>query len=424
MRHGWSMGLVLLLVSCSSHDAAGGGKGGGADGAPACVDGDARCGTKCSALEPCASGLHCASSGVCEKACVFDDLSAPNTCSSLERCTATGECAPIGMPSGSPLFDGGSWLDGSLTGPSDTTCADTVVRTNRVIPTVMLIVDQSGSMDDDFGDGGTRWNVLRDFLLQQPDGLIDDLQSQVSFGLAMYSARSLPDSPLPDGECPIVTTIPPALDNFDAIAAAYRANEPIDDTPTGDSIEKILQDLNIGVDPDAMQSPLVFVLATDGEPDRCEELDPQTDTAKDEAIAAVQHAFTLGVRTFVISVGNEVGADHQQAIANAGLGRGPGDPDAEYWVAGDDQSLRDALRQIVGAQVGCDVKLQGKVTGGNACAGHVLLNGTPLQCDDPDGWELVDPEHIRLRGAACDQLKQSDDLLLDVKFPCNVTIVI
>jgi len=338
--------------------------------------------------------------------------------------SVTGSGGSGGIKTDNPLgFDAGAWLDGSLVGPGGNACVDTVVRVTRVMPTVILIVDQSGSMDQDFGGDGSRWNVLRDFLLEQPDGLIDDLQSQVSFGLAMYSARS-DDNGQPDGECPLVTTVAPALDNFAAIEAAYRAAEPIDDTPTGDSIEKILADLNLGTDPDAMVSPTVFVLATDGEPDRCEELDPQTDAAKDEAIAAVQHAFTLGVRTFVISVGNEVGADHQQAIANAGLGRTPGDPDAEYWVAGDDQSLRDALRQVVGSQLGCEVALEGEVKGGDACSGRVVLNGTTLECGDADGWELVDPSHIKLLGSACDDLKASDDLVLEVKFPCQVTIVI
>jgi hypothetical protein len=338
--------------------------------------------------------------------------------------SSSGSGTGGGFQTDNPLgFDAGGFLDGSLVGPGDTACVDTVVRATRVIPTVILIIDQSGSMTEDFGGDGTRWNVLRDFLLESPDGLIDDLQSQVSFGLAMYSARS-DDMGQPDGECPLVTTIAPMLENFTAIETAYRAAEPLDDTPTGDSIEKILSDLDLGTDPDAMVTPTVFVLATDGEPDRCEELDPQTDVAKDEAIAAVGHAFTLGVRTFVISVGNEIGADHQQAIANAGLGRGPADAAAEYWVAGDDQSLRDALRQVVGSQLGCEVELQGQVEGGDACSGRVVLNGTKLECGDPDGWELTDPSHIKLLGSACDELKASDELVLEVKFPCQVTIVI
>src|SRR4029077_2755913 len=64
-------------------------------------------------------------------------------------------------------------LDASGTTPSSTsTCADVEVRADRVIPTVILVIDQSGSMNDPFGSAGTRWNVLRDFLLKDPNGLI------------------------------------------------------------------------------------------------------------------------------------------------------------------------------------------------------------------------------------------------------------
>jgi hypothetical protein len=76
----------------------------------------------------------------------------------------------------------------------------------------------------------------------------------------------------------------------------------------------------------------------------------------------------------------------------------------------------------VGGQLGCEIQLSGKVSG-NACLGKVMLNGDPLECDDKNGWELVDEQHIRLLGDACDELKASDDVYLDVSFPCDVPVV-
>jgi hypothetical protein len=299
-------------------------------------------------------------------------------------------------------------------------CADVELQADRVIPTVILVIDQSGSMNDQFGNAGSRWNVLRDFLLLDPGGLISDLQSQVRFGLAMYSAKS-DDNGHPVGECPLVSSIAPALDNYASIAQAYRAAEPIDDTPTGDAIDKIVDGLGLNM-PDHVGST-ALILATDGEPDRCEELDPQTPSAQQESIAAVTRAYSMGVRTFIISVGNEVGKQHQQDVANAGVGHKPGDPDAMYWEAGDDKTLRDALVQIVGSQLSCEIALNGSVEGGDACRGKVLFNSQPLICNDKDGWELVDPKHIALKGAACDRFKSADLFDLHVAFPCDVAIV-
>jgi hypothetical protein len=401
--------MALLCVwaataACSGDDDEGG----------ACVSGSEFCGDMCDANRACPFGLYCSEDAVCVQDCDVD-----HPCRGGGRCALNGRCSG---GSSVPGTDGGSMGSGGSRpgGPRPGACADTVVQTTRTTPTVMLIIDQSSSMEEDF-DNGSRWNVLRDFLLGQPSGLIADLQAQVNFGLAMYSARS-DDMGLPAAgeQCPIVTTVAPAPNNYAAIEQAYRAAEPIDDTPTGDSIDAVLGDLGIS-DPDDQATPMVFVLATDGEPDRCEELDPQNGQA--EAIAAVTRAYSYGIRTFVISVGSELGEMHQQDIANAGLGRMPGDPDAEYWVAGNDQSLRAALTSIVGGQLGCEITLNGRVQSGDPCLGMVALNGRQLECGDANGWELVDPEHIRLLGGACDELKTNDDVFLDVSFPCDVMIV-
>jgi hypothetical protein len=300
-------------------------------------------------------------------------------------------------------------------------CPDARVRASRVTPTVMLLVDQSSSMNDPFGGDGTRWNVLRDFLLEQPNGLISDLQSQVRFGFALYSAVSGGMDPEPIGECPMITSVQPAIDNYDAIAAIYSPADVIEDTPTGDSIDAVIDSLDLSNNPDVQKDPVVLILATDGEPDRCEELDPQN--GQEEAIAAATRAFSMGVRTFIISVGDEVSDEHQQDMANAGLGRGPTDDNAEYWEVGDDASLREALMEIVSAQLGCEVQLNGMVASGDACEGTVVLNDQPLECDDPNGWELSTPRTIRLLGSACDTLKSDPDVFLDVTFPCSVGVV-
>lgn len=410
---GWAIACALFVAVSGCGD--------DAELSP-CVDGDLGCGRACGAeTPPCTAGLFCSTEGLCSKEC---GQLPGHACPHDSMCTLEGRCIPYGSAiagtGGGGATGGNGTTGGTGTYHPPGSCADTIVRATKVIPTVLLIVDQSSSMNESFG-GASRWDTLRDFLLESPDGLIADLQSQVRFGLAMYSATSGGNNPDPIGECPMVTTVAPALDNYDAIAASYGPAEPIEDTPTGDAIDKILDDLMLGNDPDKTEDPTVFILATDGEPDRCEELDPQN--GQEEAIAAVTRAFRAGVRTFIISVGNEVSMQHQQDVANAGLGRGPGDADAEYWVAGDDATLRAALIDIVGGQLGCEVQLNGSVEDGDACLGMVALNGRALECGGDDGWELSSPRHIRLKGAACDELKNGE-VTLDVRFPCEVGVVL
>lgn len=312
----------------------------------------------------------------------------------------------FGDNSGIQLPDA-SQPDPNMTKPQ--VCARSDVVAGRVTPTVILIIDQSSSMHDSLGNG-TRWNVLRDFLLKD-DGLIKGLQDEMRFGIAMYSARS--DMP---ANCPMVTKVMPALHNFDAISTAYRGAEPIEDTPTGDSIDNVVAGLPKPA-PDAPREPVILVLATDGEPDRCEELDPQNGQA--EAIDAVTRAFGMNIQTFVIGVGNELSMKHAQDVANAGAGVQAGQPNAPYWTAMDDASLRTALTDIISAQVSCDVALKGRVDG-DPCTGKVQLSGKDLACNDKNGWELADPMHVRLLGTACAQFQKEEVSTLFIEFPCEV----
>lgn len=358
------------------------------------------CGDACGADEPeCPAGLYCGDDGTCTADC------GPGvSCGVGYRCTAAGRCAE----DPTARRDGGD----------PNVCADVQLEAMPVTPTVILIVDQSGSMTADFGSGD-RWNVLRDSLLDDA-GLIRALEGQVEFGLALYSAVSDDEGrPVDPDMCPLITWVDPALNNYGPIATEYNAADPIDDTPTGDAIWDVLDRFRSVPDPDP--DPAIFVLATDGEPDRCEELDPQNGHA--ESINAVQDAYEEGIRTYVISVGTEIAETHLQDMANAGLGYGPGDPDAPFWVAGDDAGLRDALRMIVGGVLSCRVDLEGTIDTSMACTGTVELNGRALPCDDADGWRVVDDDTIELQGEACDELQAGAGATLRATFPCNVVLI-
>lgn len=362
------------------------------------------CDVPCSAEEPCPSGFYCADEGVCTADC--DPLRPAENCA-RGICRDDGRCEPLNHPDASA--------------DASNVCADVRVEATRVTPNVILIVDQSGSMTAGFG-GSNRWDALRDSLLDQPDGLVASLQSTVRFGLALYSAEAEGNSsdPVP-GMCPLIEWVPPSIDNYDPIDAVYGPADPIDETPTGASIDAVLDRLTMTPDPST--DPTIFILATDGEPDTCAQPNPQE--GQPEAIAAAERAYDAGIRTYVISVGEgTISASHLQDMANAGLGRESGDPDAEYWEAGDDAGLRTALRDIVGGELSCVVTLDGAIQDlEEACVGTVRLNGTVIPCDDPDGWRAVDETHIELRGEACDTLQSGPGVTLEATFPCDIILI-
>jgi hypothetical protein len=284
---------------------------------------------------------------------------------------------------------------------------------DKQIPTVLLLVDQSGSMNAEF-EGSDRWQVLRTALMTPGTGIVNSLQAEVRFGLSLYSGR---DGAAP---CPLLTNVAPMLNNFGAIDAAYPVPTTaiIDDTPTGESIDAARDTLLAVTDP----GPKVIVLATDGEPDTCATPDPQTDQAKEVAIKAAQDAFQTGVFTFYISVGNEVSAMHATEMANVGQGYPRNDPMQRFYRANSQAELADAFKTIVNGVRSCAFALNGMVKDGAETEGTVVLDGAVLPLNDPNGWRLSSPTTIELVGKACDTIKDDKKHELSAAFTCGSII--
>ena len=359
-----------------------------------------QCGKRCVADEACASGLHCGLDGHCTADCAPGG--AP--CGAGQHCSPRGLC---GLADRAPR-SGGGLSSGSNTSGAGGGCPNVVVTYEKQIPTVMLLVDQSGSMTEAFG-GGSRWSVLHDALLDPSTGIVATLESEVRFGLALYTSNGGSAG----GACPTLTEVPVALGNYAAIKAVYDPASPEGDTPTGESIAAVATQLGAVVE----EGPKVIVLATDGEPDTCAEPNPQN--GQPQSIAAAQAAFAQGIRTYIISVGADVRLGHRQDIANAGAGKPVGGADdAPYYQALDPASLAAAFDEIINGVRSCVFTLNGSIAEQNATQGTVSLDGQPLAYGDPDGWKLNGPSEIEITGAACDAI-QSGDHTVAIEFPCG-----
>jgi hypothetical protein len=348
-----------------------------------------KCGAPCdSVTKACGSGQHCGTDDKCTAECVEGDA----RCGDGLRCDgATGRCV-----TGTIIDVGGT---GNGTGGGNGTCASTDVNLDNQLPTVLLLVDQSSSMDERFGMSD-RWQTLRTALMDPNSGIVNTLQAQVRFGLTLYSGRN------GMAPCPALTSVAPALNNFAPIDMAYPqpTSAIIDDTPTGESIAAAAKILQAVTDP----GPKVIVLATDGEPDTCATPDPQTPEAKEMAIKAAQDAFAMGVFTFYISVGNEVSEEHATEMANVGQGYPRTDATKRFYRANDQAGLADAFKTIVTGVRTCSFQLNGTVKAGSESDGTVTLDGMTLQLNDPNGWRLSSPSTIELLGSACETIKNSD----------------
>lgn len=353
------------------------------------------CGEACASHDECPEGLYCGPA-YCWADCT---PASAGSCAPGLACDALGRCVEPAVGDGGPdpLPDGGE-------------CPSIRVTLESLVPEVLLLLDQSSSMTEDFG-GTDRWNAMTAALVADPDGVVTELEDVVRFGATLYTGYA--DQ---GGECPGLESVAPALGNYDPIRALLEDNEPAEDTPTGESVDAVVA--SWPRDPDADPVARVLVLATDGEPDTCAQPNPQN--GQPESLAAVQRAYDLGIRTFVLSVGSEIGEDHLQDLANAGAGLPPGGAeDAVFYTAGAPDELRAAFEDILSRARSCLLTLAGSLDLAEAPNGRVVLNGVDLVYDDPDGWRILDEHTIELVGAACDTFLAADELDLSADFPCG-----
>jgi von Willebrand factor type A domain len=315
-------------------------------------------------------------------------------------------------------------------GLSDGACAGKDITTMHVVPTIWLVVDGSGSMTTMLGDS-TRWTALRDALMDPSIGVVKSLEHVVNWGFLVYDGRSLGGAApaLPDGgmfsaptatTCPRVLSLEPKKDNYAAIDAIY-SSEPLGgSTPTDKALQAVVAHLpSAGMTMlDAKVNPTIVVLATDGEPnDYCGD-NPFRDV-KPAVITAVQQLVAANIKTYVISLAGDDQnlTQHLIQVAQAG---GTGKPP---FVPTNRDQLVETFRQIIGPDAACEFTLVGGVKQGMECMGKLEINGSPLACNDDNGWRLTDAQTITITGTACDAYKADATAVLHAEFPCEVQIL-
>jgi hypothetical protein len=297
-----------------------------------------------------------------------------------------------------------------------TGCVD-ITRSYVSVPaTIMLLIDQSFSMNEPFGTS-TRWGVLRDAIIDPDNGLLTWLDASSKVGLMLYTSINGFQSDL---GCPIITRVDAELGNAERIRAAYLAADPArgGDTPTAESIDQAVLRLNGA----AGSAPKHILLLTDGLPDTCEQPNPQL--GLDEAITSAEQAFAQGIRVHSVGVSEGIAREGLQAMANAGAGKPASlvfgvDVDAErpLYASTDPRELADQLKGVIGDVRSCVIELGTDVDPGRAFEGSLRLDGVLLEYESVDGWSFKDEDTLDVQGAACERIL-SEGQRLQVTFPC------
>ncbi|MCA9603281.1 MAG: VWA domain-containing protein [Polyangiales bacterium] len=393
---------ALLLPACSCDDP---------------KDGEA--GARCSVNEDCNSGV-CTSKNVCAAKCQGDECSPGFYCGEKAICTRDCGSDAGGCDEGEVCTANGTCMAFKDGGLNDANCPDVTVNAAPVVPTVIVLVDQSGSMTSNFG-GPNRWNAVRNALVDMTTGVVTTLESKVNFGVTLYTwegpngyANMNPKPSAPP--CPQLTAVAPALNNLAAIKSTLENNTPLDDTPTAESVAAVAAAFP------ASDGPRVLVLATDGDPDSCDDPDSNGDNGPRQASeSAVQAAYSAGITTYVLSVGTDATESHLERLARAGQGQNLSSGAATPYIATSPAELSAALSSILTGVRTCDFKLDGTVATGNESLGSATYNGTPIEYGVD--WTLENGNSVKLLEPLCSEFLASDDAVVKASFPCGTILL-
>lgn len=205
---------------------------------------------------------------------------------------------------------------------------------------VMLVLDQSSSMQTGTINGATKWSIATEAI----DAVTGEFENNLEMGLMAFPAA---------GQCsPGETLVQPALGRRNAIGDELATPPPVGGnwTPMAETLGAAAQEPSL--QPNTGPGERFVVLVTDG----WQWCDPYDASTRFNAVDRVQELRDMGVTTFVVGFGNSVDARALNLMAvaagtdKAGCDANGSTPDAAdpcYFQADSPLELQTALQDIV-----------------------------------------------------------------------------
>jgi hypothetical protein len=344
-------------------------------------------------------------------------------------CTFSHKEAVGGIGPGGTGSTGGN-NDGSATGDrgnvlADTNpvngdaCPPTTFNANNLPPDLLIVLDRSGSMDEDSTgmscNGGCGANSKWTLMTAAINQVVAQSETQVNWGLKFFGSGSGATCNVANG-----ASVAPAPMTAAAIAAAIAApaNQPATRTPTRAA------ELSAGTYLASLTdtNPKYILLATDGLPN-CPVMGNTANGDEMGAIAAVSTVAGMGFPTFVIGIAADalVGATATlNSMAVAGMKPRMGTP--QYYSVTTTADLAAALMAIQGmAALPCQFQLGGVPTDpaqvSVSVGGQTVPNSTWMY--GPGNRSVIFPD----TGPTCMMLKSGAIRDIKINLPCGVTVI-
>jgi hypothetical protein len=396
-------------------------------------------------------------------ACSSEDVASPDQGSGGSAgAGATTDSGTDGAEAG----EGGAAGDNGVTHPPACEqleglgeCGSSAVEASFRTPNMLVVIDKSGSMADDFG-GGNKWEAMKQAL----DAALSAAAERIAFGLELYPFPNDPSQPISlncgdrccehaSGEGAINVPIESGGTAVPKILNALNDTSPGGGTPTAVALERALEYFTQGAGAN-LQGDRYVLLATDGGPN-CNELNDCADedptltctavmdgncpdedccalgtTASRqqclddaETLAQIEALKAAGIATFVVGIpGTEAYRTQLNRFAEAGGVPQQGGTDS-YFAVDDTAGLTTVFTEITRQLVrSCDIQLVANPPDLKKI--NVAVNCTVIPPSTPDGsgWsvdENTQPNTVVLSGPVCNWVQTQGVERVDILFGCQ-----
>lgn len=313
---------------------------------------------------------------------------------------------------------------GGLGGLSTWDCAMVTVPPRELAPDVLIALDTSSSMNDDLSSatcvGGcgqtSKWAATAAAI----NSVVASTASRVNWGIELFANKDVNlcgASPgvFADNSPVSAVAIDAALQHLtNPSGGVYGAAT----RQTRGAVEVARTRLMARPDPNAK----FIVIVTDGAP-MCapDGIAVADDTAA--TVDAITAAAAAGVPSFVIGIAVGVGPAATSLIDMGNAGAWPGGGAFTTSTATD---ISATLSAVANQTMGCTFEVPPEAPDGTQSRDQiaVIVDGREIPHDPRLGWDYVDATHasVRLRGAACVALRESDQPLVTIVFRCLVGV--
>jgi hypothetical protein len=299
-------------------------------------------------------------------------------------------------------------------------------------PSVMFLLDASGSMNETFSaNGSTRWQVLESSLASA----LPSVDQTMEIGAAVF-----PDVSQQSGQdcaAPSSVNLPPSLGNVGALLNLINSISPVGGTPTADAVDvgaKAILQVR------AASSARAIILATDGGPNCNDNLDyftctcanpeqapdfnctdpntglrdPQSELCLDDTrtVSRISGYASQGLPTYVIGI-HDPGDKQDNVVLNAMADAG-GRPDtggAEHYYEATSQADLEGAFVSIRNQIGACTYLTTSVPNGQGSITVTVGNNViPFDPTGKQGWKWGDEANgeIIFVGNVCTNISSQD----------------